>query len=123
MPVKYEPSVLREQLEALVKFRMENFPTLEQHLAMGIDDPAQLRHYTFEEAEAAALSLIERSFLEPDHLGSQLRNDIFRPPTGVSVRCKIKIACRFAVWSNLTDQSTQKRLHGICLSCDERSAM
>jgi hypothetical protein len=63
MSVKYEPAVLRQQLEALVKFLMEHFPTLEQHLSMGIDDPAQMRHYTFEEAKAAALDLIERSFL------------------------------------------------------------
>ncbi len=46
-----------------MKFLMENFPTLEQHLSMGIEDPARMRHYTFEEAKAAALDLIERSFL------------------------------------------------------------
>jgi hypothetical protein len=86
VPVKYEPAVLSEQLEALVKFLMENFPTLEQHLAMGIDDPAQMRHYTFEEAKAAALSLFERSFLEPMELATicqrEKKHDLQEPRVG-----------------------------------------
>jgi hypothetical protein len=61
----YEHAVLRRQVTALVRYLTTSFPTANQWLARGVEDPAQMRHYTLTEAKQVALRLIEKSFLAP----------------------------------------------------------
>jgi hypothetical protein len=63
--VKYEPQVLREQVEALVHFLMTTFPTAEMHLEQGTTGPAQMKTFTLEEAKGLALDLIRDRFVAP----------------------------------------------------------
>jgi hypothetical protein len=63
--VKYDPKILREQIEAFVRDLMANYPTVEMHLEKGITDPADWHHFTLDEAKGVALNIIRERFVAP----------------------------------------------------------